>query len=196
MPDKSIIIKENEIDSEIHVYNAGDVPTGFMIWIPFKQNIGEETPSTNWDKDLQLDYNNHSLIISKDIQPQSLNDKGILINTVNGLVEGIRMAAVELDGSVNYESSGTVYNRYVKGHFFKIEPTTGYEVISISSMPSMFSESFFPITNPTGNPSEQEWYEYDEEHEEYNLTEDTEVIVGKTYYHQGEMHIFYNYLYF
>lgn len=37
---------------------------------------------------------------------------------------------------------------------------------------------------PTGseNPSEEKWYEYDDENETYSLSEDTTVVSGKTYY--------------
>ena len=88
---------------------------------------------TNWENDLKLRYNDNQLIISKDIIQQSTEDMGILINTVNSLVEGIRSVIVKPDGSIEYTTSGTVYNRYVKGHFFKIEP--GDSIIYIDSLP-------------------------------------------------------------
>ncbi len=211
LQNKGVITGLDEIiGNQLIVYNAGDVPTGLMIWIPFgtgteskeKQHeqsftaegqeetytfIIDDNPETitvlvddvqlengdytyttgnlsignaklsegqtvkvqytvtetnekkvtDWTSDLKLEYNNYELIISKDIQPQSKNDIGILINTVNGLVEGIRVVAVELDGNINYETSGTVYNRYVRGHFFKIEPNninTG-QIINVPSLP-------------------------------------------------------------
>lgn len=211
LQNKDTIMGLDEIvGNQLIVYNAGDVPTGLMIWIPFgtdteskeeqreqsftaegqedtytftiddnpetitvfiddvqlesgdytyttgnlsisNTNLSEgqivkvqytvtetnEKKMTDWANDLKLEYNDYELIISKDIQPQSKDDIGILINTVNGLIEGVRVVAVELDGNINYETSGTIYNRYVRGHFFKIEPnnTDTYQVINVPSLP-------------------------------------------------------------
>lgn len=193
------VVTDNENKKIINVHNAGDVPTGFMIWMsgikitshektfsiegkedPYTFEIageitavkaGEQLISnehwsysnntlmvnktstiewdgiteitvnyntsnivfTNWENDLKLRYNDNQLIISKDIAQQSTEDMGILINTVNSLVEGIKSVIVKSDGSIEYTTSGTVYNRYVKGHFFKIEP--GDSIIYIDSLP-------------------------------------------------------------
>ena len=45
--------------------------------------------------------------------------------------------------------------------------------------------TYTAVTNPTGNPAQQGWYEYDSTNEEYTLTEDTEVVQDKTYYVAG-----------
>lgn len=49
------------------------------------------------------------------------------------------------------------------------------------------TDTYTPVENPTGNPSQQGWYERSGESEPYTytLTEDTEVVSGKTYYVKG-----------
>lgn len=49
--------------------------------------------------------------------------------------------------------------------------------------PVVIPNYYEPVT-PVGseNPSSEGWYEYDEEHDNYILTEDTEVVSGKQYY--------------
>lgn len=49
------------------------------------------------------------------------------------------------------------------------------------------TDTYTPVQNPTGNPSQQGWYERSGESEPYTytLTEDTEVVSGKTYYVKG-----------
>ena len=45
--------------------------------------------------------------------------------------------------------------------------------------------TYTEVSDPSGNPASQGWYEYDSENEEYVLTEDTTVQQGKTYYVAG-----------
>ena len=184
----------------INVYNAGDVPTGFMLWVPFKKTTtSEETTSytiqesqepyvfeiegdrivsvmldeqpistytydgshlsvtidseidwsesheitvtyatstttdIEWTNDLKLQYGEDMLILSKDAKPESTNEMGILINTVNGLAEGVINVPAYVDGNVGYVTSGTVYNRYITGRFFKID--LGESIINVLSIP-------------------------------------------------------------
>ena len=52
------------------------------------------------------------------------NDVGFLINTSNGLIQGVQNITYAADG-VSYVTSSNFYNRYIKsGSFFKIEPNT------------------------------------------------------------------------
>ena len=140
----TVFVDDIQLESEDYTYTTGNLSIsntklseGQTVKIQYTVTETNEKKITDWTSDLKLEYNNYELIISKDIQPQSKNDIGILINTVNGLVEGIKVVAVELDGNINYETSGTVYNRYVRGHFFKIEPnnTGTYQVINVPSIP-------------------------------------------------------------
>jgi hypothetical protein len=43
--------------------------------------------------------------------------------------------------------------------------------------------TYTAVENPSGNPSEKGWYE--KSGDVYSLTEDTEVVSGKTYYVKG-----------
>ena len=50
---------------------------------------------------------------------------GILIDTNNGLIVGVRQAEsiIDQDGNATYQTSGNLYNEYVKsGYFFKLQP--------------------------------------------------------------------------
>ena len=106
----------------INIYNGGDLPTNFSLYCPFlvshsmklkyytsantlggQLNIGDITPLDN--------ITGH-------------NDIGFLINTSNGLIQGVQSITYAADG-VSYVTSSNFYNRYIKsGSFFKIEPNT------------------------------------------------------------------------
>jgi len=106
----------NEIDltnGQINLYNAGDVDIGFSLYVPFT-----EQP---FNSDIQLSYSSYELRILNTITKKG-EDKGFLINTVNGLVEG-----VSTDLSAEYDTlvtSGNIYNEYAIGNFFKVAPNT------------------------------------------------------------------------
>ena len=106
----------------INIYNGGDLPANFSLYCPFlvshsmklkyytsantlggQLNIGDITPLDN--------ITGH-------------NDVGFLINTSNGLIQGVQSITYAADG-VSYVTSSNFYNRYIKsGSFFKIEPNT------------------------------------------------------------------------
>lgn len=106
----------------INIYNGGDLPANFSLYCPFlvshsmklkyytsantlggQLNIGDITPLDN--------ITGH-------------NDVGFLINTSNGLIQGVQSITYAADG-VSYITSSNFYNRYIKsGSFFKIEPNT------------------------------------------------------------------------
>lgn len=113
--------KIDELDEEnrIAVYNGGDKEVGFMFYIPF----------TDWNnnKGLDLTYIDHGipaavLNISADLTSESENEIGFIINTSNGLVEGVKSIDIQDSGIATYVTSGYIYNHYVNGHFFKIKP--------------------------------------------------------------------------
>lgn len=106
----------------INIYNGGDLPANFSLYCPFlvshsmklkyyisantlggQLNIGDITPLDN--------ITGH-------------NDVGFLINTSNGLIQGVQSITYAADG-ISYVTSSNFYNRYIKsGSFFKIEPNT------------------------------------------------------------------------
>lgn len=201
LPNKNELPGLDEIvENQLKVYNAGDISTGFMLWVPFKKTTTSEqiasytiqesqepyifeiegnrivsvmldeqpistytydgsnlsvtidseidwsesheitviytistTTDIEWTNDLKLQYGEDILILSKDAKPESINEMGILINTINGLAEGVINVPAYVDGNVGYVTSGTVYNRYITGRFFKID--LGESVINVLSIP-------------------------------------------------------------
>lgn len=112
------------IDSEIDWSESHEITVTYTI---------STTSDIEWTNDLKLQYGEDMLILSKDAKPESTNEMGILINTVNGLAEGVINVPAYIDGNVGYVTSGTVYNRYITGRFFKID--LGESVINVSSIP-------------------------------------------------------------
>lgn len=102
------------------VYNPGDLSTGFRLYCPFTMRA----PSTY---DLTISYVDgteivHSLKI-EGLEQLSDEDEGFLINTNNGLIEGVNNFTYTWPGNATYETTGTLYNRFVTaGYFFKLQP--------------------------------------------------------------------------
>ena len=121
-----VVNNNNEVEQVSYdgfkVYNPGDLSTGFRLYCPFIT----PAPSTY---DLTISYVDgtdiiHSLKI-EGLQKLSDKDEGFLINTNNGLIEGVSNFAYVWPGNATYETTGTLYNRFVTaGHFFKLQPDT------------------------------------------------------------------------
>lgn len=107
-------------DSEsgiINIYNGGDLPTGFRLYIP----------SAAVGNDITLTY-----ISEKNSQESSIlkiksfnlkdGDIGVLIDTNNQLIVGVSSFNFN-GGDAVYDISGNLYNEYVdSGYFFKFVP--------------------------------------------------------------------------
>ena len=107
----------------INVYNAGDVPTGFRLYIPF--DAGAESTL----EPITLTYKNilgarMADILSIGAITKKNNDVGILIDTNNGLIVGVNsQPVIDQNGNAQYSTSGNIYNEYVEaGNFFKLQP--------------------------------------------------------------------------
>ena len=134
----------------INVYNAGDVPTGFRLYIPF--DAGAESTL----EPITLTYKNilgaqMADILSIEAITKKDNDVGILIDTNNGLIVGVKPQLTtetsivydsqtgalvnaeaqnvevgityDINGNAQYSTSGNIYNEYVEaGDFFKLQP--------------------------------------------------------------------------
>lgn len=106
----------------INIYNGGDLPANFSLYCPFLVSHS-----------MKLKYYTNANTLSGqlnigDITPldniTGHNDVGFLINTSNGLIQGVQNITYAADG-VSYVTSSNFYNRYIKsGSFFKIEPNT------------------------------------------------------------------------
>lgn len=112
---------ENADEGAILVYNPGDISTGFRLYCKFN---GSAQSSDTYDVTIGYGISNnivHSLVLT-DIEKKS-GDIGLIINTDNGLVQGVS-SFNDTDDGVTYITSGNLYNQYVTaGYFFKIEPT-------------------------------------------------------------------------
>lgn len=119
-------IDEYIYDSEqqngvIKVYNAGDVETGFRLYIPFNNNNKINACDIIYNSGLVDDEGSASLYL-KQIEKTG-SDIGILINTTNGLIQGVSSLTLNVDGNESITTSGNLYNKYIDyGYLFKLQP--------------------------------------------------------------------------
>lgn len=130
----------------IQVYNAGDLPTGFRLYIPFVNGATQ---------DISLIYTvNNSVdsqkILNLDAMTHKGEDVGVIIDTNNNLIIGVNPQSVvttnttenpvtneievttvttsvgityDINGNAQYSTSGNLYNEFIdSGSFFKLEP--------------------------------------------------------------------------
>ena len=99
------------------VYNAGDVPTGFRLYVPFdNQSIQPFT----------LLYGSDALYVGlngESISSKNIGETGIFINTTNGLIEGAIKEEDQITHEITFETTGSIYNEQSAGVFFKIKPS-------------------------------------------------------------------------
>lgn len=106
----------------IKVYNAGDVPTGFRMYVPF-EGWSNKALTLKYQANSYSDYD--ILVINKPTPKRNggtdqnpIYDDGILIDTNNGLIIGV---SDYTDNIVT--TSGNLYNECVEsGYFFKLQP--------------------------------------------------------------------------
>ena len=133
------ILKESEYegydiyDNEtgiINIYNGGDLPTGFRLYIP-EASLGEKINLVYWkpnyvgrdepEKDVLVI--NEITLKSNDPEDETKKDIGVLIDTTNQLIVGVSEFGKDNDGNAVYKTSGNLYNEFVEsGYFFKLEP--------------------------------------------------------------------------
>ena len=124
------IDKYNSQTGIINIYNAGDIETGFRLYLPGAQS-----------SEVSLIYKENALeegVVSLILKPFTLKDgdAGVLIDTVNELIVGVKSQTVTINGQEQqagiaydqngnaiYQTSGNIYNEYIKiGHFFHLQP--------------------------------------------------------------------------
>ena len=119
--DKQIYVVDQCTSSGVLVYNAGDIPTNFILKLYFSDSISNCTIGNNNENYLR--FNGFKLY---------QGDAGIQINSKLNLIEGINEKG---------EITGTIYNKYLtNGDFFKIPVTEDLLLIPIKfdSVPSNF----------------------------------------------------------
>lgn len=106
----------------INIYNGGDLPANFSLYCPFLVSHSMKLKYYTSANTLSGQLNIGDITPLDNITGH--NDVGFLINTSNGLIQGVQSITYAADG-VSYVTSSNFYNRYIKsGSFFKIEPNT------------------------------------------------------------------------
>lgn len=155
------ILKESEYegydiyDNEtgiINIYNGGDLPTGFRLYIPeaaLDSQIGlaytpfDQSASDDPIEPLSLVIDPVTLkkigedekVIRSEIDEttgeevetvetiEAPKDIGILVDTINQLIVGVSEFEIDENGNATYKTSGNLYNEFISsGYFFKLEP--------------------------------------------------------------------------
>ena len=114
---------EEQTDSTVNgirVYNAGDVDTGFRLYIP--KAIIETNNITLTYKADQVTTTAALLLKQMTLK---INDIGVLIDTNNQTIVGVSQFNLDISGNAIYTTTGNLYNEYVdSGYFFHLEPNT------------------------------------------------------------------------
>ncbi len=112
-----------ELDTSIYgfrVYNAGDIDTGFRLYIP--KSIVEADDITLTYKADQVTTTAALLLKQMTLKT---NDVGVLIDTNNQTIVGVSQFNLDVSGNAIYTTTGNLYNEYVdSGYFFHLEPNT------------------------------------------------------------------------
>ena len=108
-------------DGVINIYNAGDIETGFRLYIPasivsngitlkYKPDGINEVASLIIDPITEIKTNKYKT-----------SDIGILIDTTNEIIAGV----YQITGDSVITTSGNIYNEYISaGYFFHFEPNS------------------------------------------------------------------------
>ena len=170
--------------TEFYVYNPGDIDVGFYLYIPFKN--GQIVPTVGDRIVVAADTDTlvFDPITAKPSKTPGLREDGIVINTVNHLIEGVQFDPIteDYDGrSKTWQRTGNLYNEYIAGGYFpKIKCNDWYfddvqhsQVIRINCCVNDVEQEQEPAQEPA----------QEQEQETSNVNSDG-------------MHIHYEYLYF
>ena len=134
------VVVEGENNKAINVYNPGDMPAPFQVYIPFSNNsipafemiLEEKTGNTDTAIEGTALKTNAMIKLIEDATGKAIaaddRDDGVLINTKNHLIEGVKKIEEQTEEGeivVSYVTTGTLYNDCVEsGIFFKINTGT------------------------------------------------------------------------
>ena len=103
----------SDFNYEIPVYNPGDINTGFYLYIPFVG--GTIIPQTGNYTEIYGD--NNGLLLRPIYVKKGSAETGILINTVNHLIEGVSFDPMAMNTNDRrrkpWITSGNLYNEYI-----------------------------------------------------------------------------------
>ena len=130
--------------NKINVYNAGDVATGFRLYLPA---AATNTITITYNAGISNNNDSASLII----KPFTLKrgDSGCLIDTNTGLIVGVSSMTIDQNGNPVYTTTGNLYNEYIDGgYFFKLQPNlktdeAQIEIIGIAGTPQIFYDYLY-----------------------------------------------------
>lgn len=128
--DQTIACDITPYNVQIPVYNPGDLDTGFFLYIPFDSN-GKISPNTGDHIEINADS---EVMFLKEIETKDVSrakgETGIIINTVNHLIEGVVYNVVTENNGVvtaTWETTGYLYNEFIEvGRFPKIRHNDWY----------------------------------------------------------------------
>lgn len=125
--------------SHVSLYNPGDINSPIKIYLPFKNynNLGMKIRAPWPSKYPQFTINLDDQIMILNNIKQKGKDTGIIINSENHLIEGVKKEAnVE-----KYKTTGNLYNEYiVSGDFFYVPKNNIYDLISNEQVIPNFSQ--------------------------------------------------------
>ena len=102
------------------IYNGGDLPVGFRLYIP----------AALLSNSISLKYKPDSINTTAELNLESFTlkedgDVGILIDTTSELVVGVSEFNDSVTGAI-YTTSGNLYNGHItSGYLFHLEPNNG-----------------------------------------------------------------------
>lgn len=118
----------------INVYNPGDVETGFRLVIPFNTTTVDENTIYSLPgftiKYIHVNDNIEETLATLNVQEITRDNDdvstAIQVNTMNGLIEGVykdtNVSILPEDINGSLITSGTIFNEYATGEFFKLLP--------------------------------------------------------------------------
>ena len=113
----------------INIYNAGDVETGFRMYLPSAVVANNVTLAY---KSTSLEQNPTASLVLNAMTLKT-GDVGVLVDTINQLIMGISSFNIDQSGNAVYVTSGNIYNEYVNsGYFFHLEPNGRYDGATIT----------------------------------------------------------------
>lgn len=111
----------------IPVYNPGDLNVGFCLYIPFTQVTTEVESSdpiitykilpSDENSDIIINGEEKILVLKEITRKKNDTATGILINTINHLIEGVELTEVADNKDYrtpSWHTTGTLYNEYIK----------------------------------------------------------------------------------
>lgn len=112
----------------IKVYNPGDIETGFDLFVPFPENENSTY--------IQLTDGTAALNVGSEANPviKQGDDIGFQIDTTNQLVRGVEeVEVIGVETTTERRFSSHLYNNYVTGSFFKIQPSTETQILGVNT---------------------------------------------------------------